>query len=126
MTYTKNMNMQASPCASSQLEPAYDIEDYVKQYLACIRLSPLLPAKVLINHDVPQGPLQEFGADLMDWDCKQFLLIIDYISNYPFFIHISSTTTNATINCLTELFTINRFPQAVFTDSGQPFNSKEW
>ena len=63
-------------------------------------LSPTPPAEPLINHNIPQGPWKNTGADFMDWDGKGDLLIIDYFFMCPFLFQMPYITTNTVIRHL--------------------------
>ena len=91
-----------------------NIEDYINWCPTCIRLSLTLLGEPLINYDVPQGPWQKLNADFMDMDGKIFLFIIDYFSKYPFLFLMCSTTADAVINCLTELFALKGTPKKCY------------
>ena len=84
------------------------------------------PTDPLINHEALKGPWQKMGAGFMDWDDIRYLLIIDYFSKYPFLFQILCTTANTVISHVKELFSFKGMPLEDFTDSEQPFSSKQW
>ena len=88
-----------------------DTEAYIKQCPTCIRLLPTLPAESLINHNIPWGQWQKLCTDFMDWDGKRFLFLVDYFFIYAFLFHMTSSTDNAVINHLTELFLLIETPR---------------
>ena len=107
---------------------AWHWQGYRRLYKGCptwIRLLPTLPVEPLINHYIPQGPWQKISADIMDWDNKMYLLIVDYFSKYAFIFQMSSSTVTAIINSLTEPFALEGMSKEIFTDIGQHFSLKE-
>ena len=103
-----------------------DVEDCIMQCPTCIRLSLILPAESLLNHNVPQGPWQKLMLIFLDWDGRKYLLMIHYFSKYPLFFEVSSTIISAFIGCLTELFDLTGSPLEVFSNNGQSLKLMEW
>ena len=93
-----------------------NIEDNIKWFPTCVRLSPTLPA---------EDPGRNL-ADFIDRDGKTFLLNIYFFCKYDFLVHMSFTNANAVINCLTELFAFKETLKDVFTDNRQLLSSQEW
>ena len=101
-----------------------DIEDYMKWCPTCIRLSPTLPAKPLINqNDIPIGPWQKLVLTSLTGMAKNFYL--PAVSANTSSLSTSSTTANAVINHPTELYALRGTPEEVY-NNGKPFSSKDW
>ena len=92
-----------------QLTAITHIKDYIKRCPTCIRLSPILPAEPLINHAVPKilAKTQHtfYGLGLQNISTHHGLLF-----QVSLLFHMISSTTNAVINCLTELFALEQSP----------------
>ena len=78
----------------------------------------------MFPHDVPDGPWQEIAADYFTHSNKDYLLIADTFSKYPFVYSIHSKTHNSLIQCLQDLFSQFGTPLQFFSDNGPPFSSE--
>ena len=56
--------------------------------------------------------------------CKDYLLITDTFSKYPFIYSIHSKTHNSLTQCLQDLFSQFGMPLHFFSDNGPPFSSE--
>ena len=73
--------------------------------------------------DIPDGPWQELAADYFTHKGKDYLLMADTFSKYPFIFKTHSKTTDSIINCLQDLFFQFGTPKYFFSDNGPPFSS---
>ena len=72
-----------------------------------------------------QKPLgKTLMADLFKFKNKEYLLIADTFSKYPFAFKISAKTANTVIHKLTQLFSQYGTPKCLTTDNGPPFASE--
>jgi len=58
--------------------------------------------------------------------CKQFLVVIDYYSRFPEIAFVSSTTSDAVINKLKDIFARRGVPDEIVGDSGPQFSSEQF
>jgi len=72
--------------------------DFCQENLATQRKEPL------ITTPLPERAWKKIGADLCKHEGKQFLVVIDYYSRFPEIAFISSTTRDAVINKLKDIF----------------------
>ena len=83
------------------------------------KLLPIMP-------EVPNIPWHTLGSDLFEVDGKDFLIIADYHSKYPFVEPIRSKDS-ATITRITrKIFSILGNPQVLITDNGGEFIGQEY
>ena len=81
-----------------------DIIDYVRGCTTCAKHKALQSVQPMLPHDVPDGPWQEIAADYFTHSSKDYLLIADTFSKYPFVYSFHSKTHNSLIQCLQDLF----------------------
>ena len=60
--------------------------------------------EILMPHKVQQWPLEKIGADFFHLESTNYLLITDYSSQCPIIRRMRSTTTNATIDVMKQVF----------------------
>ena len=74
-----------------------DIQTLVQRCDVCQRHQYQQPKEPMLPHDKPQEPWEKVGMDLFQLKGKDYLLLIDYHSNYPEFCQLSSTTAKHVI-----------------------------
>ena len=92
-------------------------------YNLCETQSPPVSPPML-PRDVREGPWQEIAADYFTHSSKDYLLIADIFSKYPFVYSTHSKTHNSLIQCLQDLFSQFGMPLHFFSDNGPPFSSE--
>ena len=100
------------------------IIDYVRHCTTCAKHKALQTVQPMFPHNVPDGPWQETAADYLIHSNKDYLLIADTFSKYPFIHSIHSKTHNSLIQCLQDLFSQFGTPSCFFSDNGPPFSSE--
>ncbi|XP_055688256.1 uncharacterized protein K02A2.6-like [Lutzomyia longipalpis] len=68
-------------------------------------------------------PWQRIHIDFAQWKDENFLLIIDSFSKWPEIIRMKSTTAEATINVLSDIFSRFGNPELIVSDNGTQFTS---
>ena len=80
----------------------------------------------MLPRDVPDSPWQELAADFFTHNHKEYLLIADTFSIYPFIYQTSSKTAESIIKKLQNLISQYGPPKRLFSDNGPPFSSKSF
>ena len=83
------------------------------------------PAQPMLPRDVPDGPWQEITADYLTHKGREYLLICNQFSKYPFLYKVSTKSAQSLCACLLELISQYGPPSLLFMDNGQPFASEE-
>ena len=73
--------------------------------------------------DLPDEPWQKVGTDLFHLDGKNYLLVIDYLSNYPEIALLTSMSATCVIK---HIFARHGIPQIVYSDNGPSYSCKEF
>lgn len=63
--------------------------------------------------DLPTAPWQKVGTDLFNLHGKDYLMVIDYQSNYPEVAQLSSTSAQSVITHMKGFFSRHGIPQCV-------------
>ena len=71
-------------------------------------------------------PWDRIHVDFGDWRGTHFLVVVDAHSKWPEVRVMHSTTTQHTIEVLSEIFAIHGLPRVLVTDNGPQFTAKEF
>ena len=78
----------------------------------------------LITSPLPQSPWSKIGVDLLTFEGKQYLAVMDYYSRYLEVIYLPGTTANVVIMKLKSIFARWGIPLELVSDKGPPFHSR--
>ena len=101
-----------------------DIVEYVKRCKTCTQQKATQHIQLVIPRDVPEAPWQDLAADFFNFKGKEYLLIADTFSKYPFTFRMTTKTTDTVIQKFTQLFSKYGNPKSLATDNGSPFSSE--
>ena len=76
--------------------------------------------------DLPEYPCQQVGTDLFTFKGREYLIVVDYISQYPEIARIPSTTSQGIILALKKVFSQHGIPERVRSDNGPQYSSVEF
>uniref|UniRef100_A0A3B3C851 Integrase catalytic domain-containing protein n=1 Tax=Oryzias melastigma TaxID=30732 RepID=A0A3B3C851_ORYME len=80
----------------------------------------------MILTELPTEPWQKVGTDLFHWDGKNYLLLIDYFSNYPELALLSSMSAACVIMHMKTIFARHGIPHFVFSDNGPCYSCSDF
>ena len=80
----------------------------------------------LITTPLPERVWKKIGVDLCEHEGKQFLVVIDYYLRLPEITYMSSTTSNAVINKLKDIFARWGVPDKIVSNNGPQFSSDQF
>ena len=101
-----------------------DINDVVEQCEICQERSRAQPKEPLINHPLPERPWQMVGCDLFDQDGQNYIVTVDYYSDFFEVDRLYSTAATSVIHKLKTHFARYGIPNTVMSDGGPPFDSR--
>ena len=101
-----------------------DIVEYVKRCKICTQHKVTQHIQPMLPRDVPEAPWQDLAADFFNFKGKEYLLIADTFSKYPFASRMTTKTAETVIRKLTQLFSQYGNPKSLTTDNGPPFSSE--
>ncbi|KAK3092083.1 hypothetical protein FSP39_025049 [Pinctada imbricata] len=80
----------------------------------------------LIQHSDGKGPWNKIGLDLLQIKDRNYLVSIDYYSNYIEVDYLTSTTSSQVIQILKKQFAHFGIPSIIKSDNGTQFTSSEF
>ena len=80
----------------------------------------------LISHEIPDYPWQNVATELFAWDDKDYLLTVDYYSNFFEVQRLKNTRSRTVIHKLKSIFARHDIPVKVISDGGPQFSSAEF
>lgn len=104
-----------------------EIKEYISACKICRELDTTSQAKeTLMSHKVPSRPWENIAADTFTLDGKDYLVTIDYYSNFWEIDRLPNTKAVTTILKLKSHFARYGIPDQVVSDNGPQFSSKEF
>ena len=101
-----------------------DIVEYVKRFKTCTQHKTTQHIQPMISRDVPEVPWQDLAADFFNFKGKEYLLIADTFSKYPFAFRMTTKTADTVIQKFTQLSSQYGNPKSLTTDNEPPFSSE--
>ena len=101
------------------------IREYIKRCDICQSTRPSQQKESVIPYDILSGPWGKFGIDIFQHRSWDYLLVVDYISNFPLVRLLNNQTAAHVVDILKIIFFKHRILAWVFTDQGRQFTSTE-
>ena len=101
-----------------------DIEEVVSKCATCCKFREKLKREPLIQ-DVQEHPWHKVGIDIFTLGGKDYLIVIDYMSNYPEIALLTGKDIKSVIKALKPIFARHDIPSEVTSDN-VPFTSHEF
>ncbi|KAL5017694.1 hypothetical protein ScPMuIL_005222, partial [Solemya velum] len=105
---------------------ASDIRQIADACETCQESKPHNQKEPLRQHDEGDSPWQKVGLDLFDIQGKQYLVVVDYFSNFIEVDLLTTTTSARVIMFLKKHFARYGIPKVVVSDGGPQFVSQEF
>lgn len=80
----------------------------------------------MICHEVPSRPWEKVAIDLFQLEHKDYIVTVDYYSNFFEVDQLSTKTAKKVIDKVKAYFARHGIPDQVISDNGQPFASREF
>ena len=80
----------------------------------------------LKQHKVPATPPTKIGTDLFTLNGADYLVVVDYTSNFLEIVKLRGTTSKHVIDSLKSIMSRYGIPKIVFSDNGPQFSSAEF
>lgn len=103
-----------------------DIEKLIGRCGVCQKYRYQLQKEPLRQHPVPDEPWSKVGMDLFSLNGHDYLVVVDYTSNFPEVALLSGTTTTQVVTRVKSIFARHGIPYTVVSDNGPQFSSKEF
>ncbi|KAK7886282.1 hypothetical protein WMY93_025903 [Mugilogobius chulae] len=103
-----------------------DIEEMIQKCEICLKHHYKQVKEPMLVPELPTAPWEKVGTDLFHLHGKDYLLLIDYYSNYPEIAQLTSTTAQSVITHLKGFFARHGIPHCVVSDNGPQYDSGEF
>lgn len=105
---------------------AAEIKQMIEKCEQCQKLKPRNQRETLRQHSDGNGPWDKVGTDLFEIKGRNFLLVIDYYSNFIEVDQLSTTTSKQVIEKLKKQFARLGIPRYIVSDGGPQYSSEEF
>ncbi|CAC5412463.1 unnamed protein product [Mytilus coruscus] len=103
-----------------------EVKDFIQRCETCRTFERKQQKETLISHEIPSRPWSKVGIDLMTFQSKNYLVTVDYYSNYWEVDYLEDTLALTVIRKLRAQFARHGIPDVCFTDNGPQFDCGEF
>ena len=103
---------------------SYDIKQYIQECDICRTYEISQPKETLMSHAIPSRPWERVGTDLFSWQGKDYLITVDYYSNFWEIDFLANTSSQSVVNKLKAHFARYGSPVQLVSDNGPQFTSE--
>ncbi len=103
-----------------------DIKQYIETCEACRMFESSQPKETLMSHEAPNRPWEKIGVDLMSYKEKDYLITVDYLTNFWEVDFLATTTAKSVITKLKAHFARYGIPDTLVSDCGSQFMCEEF
>ena len=103
-----------------------EIETMVEKCLTCQEYRNAQQKKPLRPHDIPVRPCQMVTTDFFIWNNTNYVLVVDYNSNYFEIAQLASTKSSTVIQHIKSIFARHGVPEIVISENGPQYSSEEF
>ena len=103
-----------------------DMKDYISKCSVCTSTSDCQQKETMMPHDIPDRPWAKVGVDLFSLNNRDYLITVDYYSNFWEVDNLSSTESISVIRKLKAHFARYGIPDVVMSDNGPQFSSERF
>ena len=102
------------------------LRDFISRCRSCREHDVRQTREPMERRDIPQRPWQMVGADLFHYGGKQFLVTVDYYSDFFEVDELASATSGEVIDNLRNHFARYGIPETFISDGGPQFGSLDF
>ena len=104
-----------------------DLEEVVKRCETCQEHQRSNAKETLIPHELPTRAWQILGTDLFHFDNKEYLIVADYYSKFPFIRKMPTPcTSHAVVTATADIFSEHGSPEKVVSDNGGHYDCSNY
>lgn len=103
-----------------------EIEDLVNNCMACRAVQNQNCREPQIDKEVPGRPWQIVAADILHFQGKDYLLVVDAYSKYPEFSHLHNLSSGHLVAHCKTVMARHGIPEIFYSDNGPQFRSREF
>ena len=99
-----------------------DIRDYISACDVCRTYETANQRETLMSHDIPDRPWAKIGTDLFPHNGKDYLVTVDYYSNFWEVDYLADTKAQTTIGKLKAHYARHGIPDTIVSDNGPQYS----
>ena len=103
-----------------------DMKDYISKCSVCRSTSDCQQKETMMPHAIPDRPWAKIGVDLFSLNNRDYLITVDYYSNFWEVDNLSSTESISVIRKLKAHFARYGIPDVVMSDNDPQFSSERF
>ena len=103
-----------------------EVKDYISRCDICLAYAPRQQKEPLLCHEVPDHPWAKVATDLFQLENKDYLVTVDYFSDFFEVDRLYSTTSETVIKKLKGHFARYGIPDEIISDNGSQFTAEEF
>jgi len=100
--------------------------NYISKCAICNEFQPQQQKEPLIPYDTPKLPWADVAVDLFTFDSDNYLVAVDYFSDFFVLEQLPDTTTTSVVEMLKRSFATHGIPVTVRTANGPQLVSEEF
>ena len=102
------------------------LKDLIDKCSICQSVKPEQASEPLQPHPVPDRPWQRVATDLFTFENRNYLVLVDYYSNFIELDYLADTSSQTVIHKLKMHFARHGVPDYVVSDNGPQYTSSEF
>ncbi|XP_011437820.3 retrovirus-related Pol polyprotein from transposon 297 [Magallana gigas] len=103
-----------------------ELRDFISKCSTCNKMQDQQSNQPLITHDVPKIPWTKLGVDIFTYQNQDYLVTVDYFSDFFELDILTDTSAMTVIDCLKQQFARHGIPDTVISDNGPQFKSADF
>jgi len=103
-----------------------EIKALVKRCSTCAEFQARNASQPIQSHKIPTFPWSKVATDLFTLSEKNYIMVVDYFSDFVEVTELKDTTSRAVIQALKEQFSRRGIPDTVVLDNGSQYSSQEF
>ena len=103
-----------------------EIKEAVIKCSVCAEYQAKNPKQPMQTHSIPDRPWSKVGTDLFSLHSNDYIVLVDYYSDFIEVSQLDDTTTATVCDFLKEQFSRHGIPDTLVSDNGSQFTSREF
>ena len=103
-----------------------EIKDYVSNCSVCNAVQPSQARERLLVHEIPKRPWSKVATDLFSFNGENYVVIVDYYSNFIELERVKSIAAQPVIQALKATFGCHGMPDCVISNNGLAYASEQF
>uniref|UniRef100_A0A1B8Y8I2 Gypsy retrotransposon integrase-like protein 1 n=1 Tax=Xenopus tropicalis TaxID=8364 RepID=A0A1B8Y8I2_XENTR len=128
--HSSHIGIEGCLCRAQECVHWPGMNDQIKKFITqceiCASCGDKQPKETLQPHEIPDRPWSKVGTDLLTWNEKDFLITVDYYSNFWEVDYLQDTRSKTVIKKLKAHFSRHGIPDILFSDNAAQFTSEEF